>query len=267
MPKQHRPHRSASGNTYRFFVPPSAISGADVVIEDNALTHQLAHVLRLGSGTAVTLLDNSGWEYKVALGEITRRAITGTVQERRLAPGEPALNLMLYVALLKSERFEWVLQKGTELGVSAFVPVVSERSVVEDAAGIGAAKIERWERIVREAAEQSRRARLPMLYPAQPFAPACEQAGQQGEALLLWEGSGASGLRPVLQRIATSPSETAPLSLAILSGPEGGWSEAEINTATMYNISLVSLGPRTLRAETAPIAATAAVFFQFGELE
>ncbi len=266
MPKHQRPRR-ASGNTYRFFVSPESISGADVVIEEKALTHQLAHVLRLGPGTTVTLLDNSGWEYTVALREIARHAVTGTVQERALASGEPALNLMLYVALLKSERFEWVLQKGTELGVSAFVPVVSERSVVEDPAGIGAAKIERWERIVREAAEQSRRARLPKLYPAQPFASACERAGQQSKALLLWEGSGAPGLRPTLQQIAAPPPGTTPRSLAIFSGPEGGWSEAEIDTATMYNIGLVSLGPRTLRAETAPIAAAAAVFFQFGELE
>ncbi len=265
MPKHHRPRRAASGNTYRFFVPPTAISGDDVVIEEHALTHQLAHVLRLGPGTPVTLLDNSGWEYKVTLREITRHAVTGSVQERSLAPGEPALNLVLYVALLKSERFEWVLQKGTELGVSAFVPVVSERSVIEDAAGIGAAKLERWERIVREAAEQSRRARLPKLLPAQPFAAACENAGRCGEALMPWEGSGVPGLRATLQRIATPPPDRDPL--AILSGPEGGWSEAEIDTATMYNISLVSLGPRTLRAETAPIAAAAAVFFQFGEME
>ncbi|HSH82882.1 MAG TPA: RsmE family RNA methyltransferase, partial [Herpetosiphonaceae bacterium] len=108
---------------------------------------------------------------------------------------------------------------------------------------------------------------LPKLLPPQPFAAACEHAGRSGEALLLWEGGGVLGLRATLQRIATPSPDRDPLSLAILSGPEGGWSEAEINTTTMYNISLVSLGPRTLRAETAPIAAAAAVFFQFGEME
>ena len=260
--------RAATSNTYRFFVPPEAIRGGDVVIEESGLAHQLAHVLRLAADTEVTLLDNSGWEYRVVLREITRRVITGHVLERKPAMGEPQLKLTLYIALLKSERFEWVLQKGTELGVTAFVPVVSERSVIDDAGEIGPAKIERWERIVREAAEQSRRARLPKLYPAQTFQHACDHARMSGAALLLWEGSGATGLRAALNRLdGMSWEATTPLSLALFSGPEGGWSEGEISSAMMCNISLVSLGPRTLRAETAPIAAAAAVFFQFGELE
>jgi 16S rRNA (uracil1498-N3)-methyltransferase len=215
----------------------------------------------------ITVLDNSGWEYTVHLDAVERHLVAGTVAGRQLAAGEPRLKLALYVALLRGERFEWVLQKGTELGVSVFVPVVCERSVVDDAAEIGAAKIERWERIIREAAEQSRRGRLPKLQPAHLFAPACEHATRRAPALLLWEGSGGSSLRGLLRTLLPPPTQFAPLSIAAFSGPEGGWTEAEVSTAIRYNIQLASLGARTLRAETAPIAAATIMLYEHGDLD
>jgi 16S rRNA (uracil1498-N3)-methyltransferase len=263
----HRPARPADSNTYRFFVHPDAIQGRHVRIEESGLIHQIGNVLRLRPDHQITLLDNSGWEHTVRLETVERQMVTGSVEARELAPGEPRLKLTLYVALLKGERFEWVLQKGTELGVSVFVPLICERSVVDDAAAIGAGKQERWERIVREAAEQSRRGRLPKLLPAQRFAPACEHATRRATTLLLWEGRGGTGLRQILRTSEARPTPSGPLSLAVFSGPEGGWSEGEIATAIMYNIGLVSLGSRTLRAETAPIVAATAIFYEHGDLE
>src|SRR5919197_99737 len=105
MPK-HPPHprrQTAQSNTYRFFVASDAIRGRD--------------------GEQVTLLDNSGWQYVVALSSVERGRVAGTVERKELAGGEPRTKLTLYVALMRPERFEWVLQKGTELGASAFVPV------------------------------------------------------------------------------------------------------------------------------------------------
>ena len=260
----HRSRRSAESNTYRFFVHPDAIRGRDVRIEEDALVHQISNVLRLGAGSQVTLLDNSGWEHGVVLDAVERQVITGSVEARQLAPGEPRLKLALYVALLKGERFEWILQKGTELGATVFVPLICERSIVDDAADIGATKIERWERIVREAAEQSRRAKLPELHPAQLFANACDMARPRARTMLLWDGGG-TGLRATLRQATYAADD--PLSLAILSGPEGGWTEGEVNAAMMYDIDLVSIGRRTLRAETAPLVAATAIFYEFGELD
>ncbi len=262
-----RSRRPSTSNTYRFFVSPDSFQGQEVRIDDSSLVHQMGNVLRLDPGTTVTLLDDSGWEYGVVLRAVERHAVTGSVEERTLAVGEPHLKLALYVALLRGERFEWVLQKGVELGVSVFVPVISERSIVDDAADIGAAKVERWARIVREAAEQSRRSRLPKLQPAQLFAPACEQATRRTRTLFLWEGSGAISLRQALQPAVAPVVPLAALSLALFSGPEGGWSEHELETAIRYNMIPVTLGPRTLRAETAPLAAAAAIFYQAGALE
>lgn len=261
----------ADSNTYRFFVAPEAIEGRQIRLDDPALGHQLGHVLRLGAGDQVTLLDNSGWEYTAVLEQVGRDGIVATIERKALAETEPQLKLALYVALLRGERFEWVLQKGTELGVCAFVPVVCQRSVVDDIADIGAAKLERWERIIREAAEQSRRAKLPKLRPAMLFDAACDHALRRSQPYVLWEGSGATGLRTLLraaaQRTAAHPGPGQPFSIALLSGPEGGLTESELATATMYRIPLASLGPRTLRAETAPIAAAAAVLFEHGDLD
>jgi 16S rRNA (uracil1498-N3)-methyltransferase len=270
QPEQRR-RAQAESNTYRFFVAPNAVQGRSVTIDDPALLHQLGTVLRLGAGDQVTLLDNSGWEYVATLDRVERDGVTGRVERKSLAETEPQLKLSLYVALLRGEKFEWVLQKGTELGVSAFVPVVCQRSVIDDLQDIGSAKVERWERIIREAAEQSRRAKLPKLRPAMLFDSACEHAARRSRAFVLWEGSGALSLRQLLQGRADRDAQAAPyhtpFSISLLTGPEGGFTESELATAVMYRLALASLGPRTLRAETAPVAAAAAVLFTHGDLD
>lgn len=273
-PSHSRQRSQADSNTYRFFVAPEALQGRRVQIEEPALVHQLGNVLRLGAGDQITLLDNSGWEYTVVLEQIERAAVVGAIERKMLATTEPHLKLALYVAVLRGERFEWVLQKGTELGVSAFVPVVCQRSVVDDLADIGGTKLERWERIIREAAEQSRRAKLPKLRPAMLFESACEHAQRRSQSFLLWEGDGATGLRSLLRQAnqitpfnAERDGSAAPFSISLLSGPEGGFTESELAIATVHRIALASLGPRTLRAETAPIAAAAAALFEHGDLD
>ncbi|HEU5100735.1 MAG TPA: RsmE family RNA methyltransferase [Roseiflexaceae bacterium] len=288
MPKHARPARrqTIQSNTYRFFVDSGAIHGRDVLLDDSELAHQIATVLRLRPGDKITLLDNSGWQHVVALESVERGRVAGTVERKELAGGEPRTKLTLYVALMRPERFEWVLQKGTELGVSAFVPLICERSTIADADELSANKLERWQRIIREAAEQARRGKLPRLAPALFFPAACDQAAQRGTALLLWEGAGVLSLRQVLQNTErkgdaldaragdhgspahpVSPSPNHPFSVALFSGPEGGFSASEFATALRYDMIAVTLGPRTLRAETAPVVATSAILYEMGDLE
>ena len=260
--------RSPIPNTHRFFVPPEAISGDAVLLDDPALAHQISGVLRLRVGERVLLLDDSGSEYTVVLSEVGRKRLTGQVESSAPGTGEPHTQLTLYVALLRGERFEWVLQKGTELGVAAFVPVQCTRSLGSDRADEH--KLERWRRIVREAAEQSCRARLPRLAPPLPFEQACVQAASISLALLLYEGEGRS-LREVVDNFDifsknASDDITLPKALAVISGPEGGVVPEELTSATRHGIIPVSLGPRILRAETAPIAAAAAIMYALGEL-
>jgi 16S rRNA (uracil1498-N3)-methyltransferase len=296
MPKHTRPPRrqTTQSNTYRFFVDSGAIHGRDVLLEDGELAHQIGTVLRLRPGEKITLLDNSGWQHIVALHTVERGRVAGTVERKELAGGEPRTKLTLYVALMRPERFEWVLQKGTELGVSSFVPLICERSTIADADELSVNKLERWNRILREAAEQSRRGKLPRLAPALFLPAACDQAAQRGTALLLWEGTGVPSLRSVLQKaegqadkqtsrqadkdqqhlpasysppFPVSLPPAHPFSVALFSGPEGGFSASEFETALRYDMIAVTLGPRTLRAETAPIVATAAILYEMGDLE
>jgi 16S rRNA (uracil1498-N3)-methyltransferase len=250
-------------NTYRFFVPAEALMHDTVVLNDAELAHQFRRVLRLRAGDRVLLLDGQGTACVVMLTNLEREHIAGHVEHREAARGEPVTALTLYVPLLRPERFEWVLQKGTELGVSSFVPVQSSHSL--PATQVNERKLLRWRRIIREAAEQACRGKLPTLAEPLPFAQACIQATAADLALLLWEGSDQesppAGLRASL-------GHAAPLaSVAILSGPEGGIAPQELTTTTQHGIIPVSLGPRILRAETAPVAAAAIIFYEFGETE
>lgn len=244
----------------RFFLPIQAFSGDLVTVAEPALIHRLRDVLRLTRNHTVTFLDNSGWEYETVLEEVAPTRIVGRVRCRRLAAGEPRTKITLYQAVLKGERFEWALQKGTELGVSAFVPIISERCIVVDAHQLSRRKLTRWERIIQAAAEQSRRGRLPPLQPLMLFAAACEQVHRAGGlALIPWEEE----TRPIRQVLQAAGREMRPFSVALFIGPEGGFSAAEVQLARDYGIIPVSLGPRILRAETAGLAAAAMVLYEY----
>ncbi|NJN19025.1 MAG: 16S rRNA (uracil(1498)-N(3))-methyltransferase [Oscillochloris sp.] len=243
-------------NTYRFFVDPELLSTDTVRISDNDLIHQLGRVLRLGAGDRILLLDGRGIACTVEIEQIGRQDMQGRVLERRQAGGEPPFPIALYLALLRPERFEWAIQKAVELGATAIVPVQCERSLNADRAD--AKKLQRWRRIMREAAEQSCRGRLPELHAPIDFASACEHAQQAALPLLLWEGQ-AVPLATVLRDPGRAPPETC----AVISGPEGGISPPELTAAEARGIIPVSLGSRILRAETAPLAAFAALLYEF----
>jgi 16S rRNA (uracil1498-N3)-methyltransferase len=260
MPRRARD--TAQSNTYRFFVAPDTLQGATALLDDADLVRQIGVVLRLGPGDRIVLLDNSGAEHLAVIERIERGRIAARIEARTPATGEPRVELTLYPALIRPERFEWILQKGTELGATAFAPVVCARSLVEG--GSAAKRQARWERVIREAAEQSRRGRLPALLPPQPFDAACA-AQRHDLALLLWEVEGALGLRTALAAQAGTLGGVHP-SIGIFSGPEGGLTPDEHRTALRHGIMPVSLGSRILRAETAPIAAAAAVLLASGDL-
>jgi 16S rRNA (uracil1498-N3)-methyltransferase len=248
-------------NTRRFFVPPDTITGDQVFVRDSELAHQLARVLRLNVGDRVLFLDGTGSAYEVELSALGRDQIQGLVVHQGPAGNEPALHITLYIALLRAERFEWVLQKGTEVGISRFVPVQFARSLSGDRAD--SKKLNRWQRIIREAAEQSCRGMLPHIEQPISFAQACTRATSADLALLLWEGE-APSLRTVLRQTVNRKPQTA--ALAMLSGPEGGIAPEELTVANERGIINVSLGPRILRAETAPLVAAAAILYEAGEM-
>src|SRR3972149_2021188 len=110
--------------TPRFFVPPEWLGGEKALLHDE-VAHRIRHVLRLGKGDKLTLLDDSGWEYEAEITSLGS-AVEVRLGERRLSPNEPKARVLLFVSLLKGDKLEFVLQKGTELGVKEFFPVLSE---------------------------------------------------------------------------------------------------------------------------------------------
>jgi 16S rRNA (uracil1498-N3)-methyltransferase len=241
-------------NTFRFFVPPEALAADEVRLADQGLAHQLGRVLRLGPGDRVLMLDGLGAACEVEILALARDEVRGRVLARAAAPGEPPVALAVFLPLIRPERFEWALQKCVELGAARLVPVACARSLPADRAD--ARKLERWRRIVREAAEQSCRGRLPELEEPVPFAEACARASAADLAVILWEREAPPLTGALRSRVAAG---ATPGSVAMLSGPEGGVTDEELKAAEACGIMPVSLGPRVLRAETAPIAAAAIV--------
>lgn len=242
--------------THRFFIPPAWLTPPTVTFSGE-MAHQIKTVLRMQPGDEVIVLDNSGQAWRVVLTEIGKATVQGNLIAEQVAQGEPRLQITLYQGTLKGSKFEWVLQKGTELGISRFAPTICHRSVVSRRAALDQ-KRARWEKIIQEAAEQSGRDKLPRLEAALPLAEALVQAQGQALRLMPWEEAGGASLRSVL-------AEVQPETVAVFIGPEGGFTAEEAALAAAGGTRLVKLGPRILRAETAGLAVCAALLYELGE--
>ncbi|MAT96854.1 MAG: 16S rRNA (uracil(1498)-N(3))-methyltransferase [Anaerolineaceae bacterium] len=242
---------------HRFFVDPQILQGSRVVLPA-AQAHQIRNVLRLRAGSAILLLDNSGAEYEVVLRQVDKQQVVGEAVAKRPCPNEPTVHLTLYQALMKRDKFEWVLQKGTEIGVSQFVPLVTQRSLVQDI-DIKASKQARWHKIITEAAEQSRRGCIPELHPPQTLAQAlAERPAQPG--LIAWEEKDGLTLRKAFL------GGERPSHISLFIGPEGGFAAEEVEAARAAGMQAITLGKRILRAETAALVASALVLHHFDEV-
>ena len=255
---------------HRFFLPPECIVGGEVHFPPE-VTHQLIHVLRLQAGQHLVVLDNEGAEYEVELHLPSPHLAAGRIVSNRPAAGEPQISLALYLCLTEREKFEWMLQKCTEVGAASFIPVISSRSLVQDAAEVNK-KLPRWRKIVQEAAEQSQRGRIPGIEPPLAFAAACEKAGKENERVLIpWEGEvfspGRRSLGEILAGAVRPDADGAGRAgIAVLIGPEGGFSDGEVELAKAHGAIPVSFGPRIFRVETAAVVAASLVLYETGQL-
>jgi len=243
---------------HRFFIASEWLDPPTVHLHDDT-AHQIRTVLRLQPGDEIMVLDNSGIEWQVRLISVSKDSVQGDIIAQKPAQGEPAVRLTLYQGTLKGQKFEWVLQKGTELGVSCFVPTVCERSVVRKPDDI-TKKYNRWQHIIREAAEQSGRGKLPQLEAVMPLAEAMAHA--QANSLILVPCAKREAKGGNLKEIL---SEARIDRVALFIGPEGGFSIDEVRQAQEAGAKVVTLGPRILRAETAGVAVCAAILYELGD--
>lgn len=246
---------------HRFFLTPEYFHGTQVSFPQE-ITHQIIHVLRLGEGDQVAVLDNSGLLHQVSLHiDIIEGILTGTVLDSNPAFTEPKTHISLYFGLSSREKMEWILQKGTEVGVSAFCPFYSSRTLGKPES-YTSKKLERWERITREAAEQSGRGKLPAVHQPQSLENCLSSEGCRSELrLIAWEGASESS-EPLVELLKRSNGTL----VSLFVGPEGGFSEDEVELACAAGCQVVSLGKRILRMETAAIIFPALVLYQLGEM-
>lgn len=219
--------------------------------------HQIRDVLRLSVGDNIIILDNTGLEYLVRLSAVERDSVVGDVIEKRPATAEPRTHITLYQSMPAREKFEYILQKCTEVGVCEFVPVISQRSVVRGSAGQN--RTARWRRIITEAAEQSGRGRLPELRDAVEFDKAVHTIAGFERSIIAAVGAKGAGLREVLHC-----GQVAPVRIALFVGPEGGFTDDEVCLACEKGAVAINLGNRTLRTETAAVVASALILYELG---
>ena len=238
---------------HRFFIPPENIH-ADQIEFNGKSAQQIARVLRLKEGDECIALDNLGIEVVGRLERVSPDTCLARVIEKRRAD-EPRVRLLMLLCLTQREKFEWMLQKCTEIGAAGFLPVISQRSLVQGKTDT-LAKYERWQMILKEAAEQSGRGMIPQLLPPANLKEAVMSTRDEYALRLIpWEDEKQTGIKAIL-------GEGKPARVAVLIGPEGGFSAEEVQTATQAGFLRVTLGKRILRMETAAVVSAALIFHE-----
>jgi len=239
----------------RFFLPQNSLGDEIVFVTDEPL-HHLKQVLRLKEGDQAILLDGTGLCCRVQLETIARDNARALVLER-WQETETALPVHLLQALPKGDKLDLILQKGTELGVTSFQPVLTRRSVPQPDPLRLSKRYQRWNRIISEAARQSRRSVLPQLEQVEPLAQAL-QSRPENLRLVLWEAGALS--------LASALPPQRPVGVTLLVGPEGGFAADEIAQIENCGYQPVHLGPRILRTETAGLATVSILQYLYGDL-
>jgi 16S rRNA (uracil1498-N3)-methyltransferase len=240
----------------RFFVGSSQVSGDAITIIGDDARH-LIQVLRARQGQAVEISDGQHI-YQTRIHAIENSTVNLDIIETHETKEEPRLFVTLYQAVAKGERMDWAVQKAVELGAGRIVPLLTRYTVVQLDAQRAQKRTERYQRIAAEAAKQCRRDNIPEVSAPIPFAEAVANADAPLK-LIAWEGEG-QGLSCMLRFM------DVPASVDICIGPEGGFSEEEIDAARTAGWRSVSLGPRILRTETAGVALLSALMYWAGEM-
>lgn len=237
----------------RVFVDEPLATGGELRLATPAAAH-VGRVLRLGVGDEVSLFDGNGSEYPAAIIESRGTTLRVRVGAQRSIDRESPLRITLVQGISRGERMDWVVQKATELGVAAIVPVTTERSVVKLDAKQAQKKSDHWRAIAISACEQCGRNRLPEFAPPAAFERWLAEAPRDGTRVLL-DSRAHAGLSSIGQSSAVT----------LLIGPEGGLAPQERETAAKSGFEPVRLGPRILRTETAAIAAISALQAMLGD--
>lgn len=236
-----------------FYVEPEKIQEGKILLEGQVYKH-IIQVRRCREGEIINLIDGTSREYQARIQYCRARTVIAEILQVKDRVCESPIFLTLYQSMIRVPRFEMILEKAVELGVSKIVPVISERSVF-NSKNIGRERIRRWNKIIISAACQSGRTKVPELREVLSFKEAIES--RKEECFFIFTPySQESSLKRVISHLAAIDSA------GVFIGPEGGFSPDEIEAAKYWGALEVSLGPRILRTETAAIASVALLFHE-----
>jgi 16S rRNA (uracil1498-N3)-methyltransferase len=243
-----------------FFVAPEAVTPPTIRITGDLL-HHLRESLRLYPGESLILNDGCGTRYRVEVTHITPQAIDNRIIEQQSEPARKTSPIVLGQALIKGDKMDWVIQKATELGVATIVPIHCAHSVIKPNPERFEHQRVRWNRIARDAAQQSERWTLPVITDTVDLAEVCRRYASAALKSMLAERSSGSSLATIaLPLIHQHP-------IIVLIGPEGGWTPDEQRLAQEQDFLPLTLGPRILRSETAAIAALSILQSRLDEMK
>lgn len=223
--------------------------------------HHIIKVMRMDIGEKIICVDPDGNSAVCKIAEITDERVVADVVQWKMEISELPISITIASGLPKGDKLEWIIQKGTELGAHQFLPYSAARSIVKWDEKKAAKKIERWQKIAKEAAEQSHRNLIPQVLNPLNFKALLEKSKEFKYKLAAFEDESRSG--EVSTFSATLQKMQSGESLLIVFGPEGGLSDEEVKAFKDHGFNLCGLGPRILRTETAPLYALAAISYHF----
>lgn len=235
-------------------------------IESNILihgddVHHISRVLRMQPGTKIVCCTKDGFEALCEIAEITNDHVDCFVLEWMTEIHELPVNISIASGLPKGDKLEWIIQKGTELGASSFIPFNAARSIVKLEPKKVGKKLERWQKIAKEASEQSYRNKIPTIYEPCQFEELLKKAKSYDVKIVAYEEAAKLGEKSNLAKALDNLKENQ--SLLAIFGPEGGLTEQEVSMLEEHGFIICSFGPRILRTETAPLYLLSAVSYYF----
>jgi len=241
----------------RFYLSKTDASGQRALIDGSDAKH-IRNVLRMQPGDPLYLFDRSGFDYRAEIISLSSNRIAVVIKEKFQSKTESPIEIILAQAVLKDRKLDEIIRQATELGVKSVIPFLAHRSVSRPDAEKIAARRNRWEKIAKEALKQCGRSRIPDIRTVASFEAMLIQTQAAEAKILFWENEPV----PLTREQMSFEAKT----VAVIMGPEGGFTDEEVVQAKSYGYLTAGMGPRILKADTATVSACALVQYLFGDM-
>ncbi|MBE6051629.1 MAG: 16S rRNA (uracil(1498)-N(3))-methyltransferase [Clostridium sp.] len=248
---------------HKFFTPPENINGVEGKILGDDVKH-IYKVLRLSEGEKVVLNDCKGTEYLGQIDRVSKQEVIVKILEKLEVNNESEVEIYLFQGLPKAQKMDLIVQKGTELGITEFIPTITDRVDVKLKGDFK--KLDRLNRIALEAAKQSKRSIIPSVSAPISFEDALKKVGEMDLFLVPYENSDDFGIKGVISELREEKKLNDVKRIGIMVGPEGGFEDDEIATLKENGAKIITLGKRILRTETAGFVATSLIQYELSDL-